>query len=152
MRRDGVAVGEGVEGAGEHPSIGQDDGPAGEALYLDALTVDELFAVVGLEQEPVTSGHFQLADLAHIKRRSGTAGDEINFGSVGTAHAQTGFENSEHFGGLAPVKMFGLSDEAQTLARLVLAGIFLLRFCPRERIEYGDSFLVLAKHAVSFQR
>jgi hypothetical protein len=39
---------------------------------LDALAVDELFAVIGLQQQPIASGDFQFAGFAHVERGGGT--------------------------------------------------------------------------------
>ena len=71
--------------------------------------------------------------------------------AIGTADAQTVFHRGDDFHRLAPVKFFGLADEAQTLAGFKLAGVFLLGFRPRERIKDGDGFLMLADYAISFQ-
>src|SRR5439155_14596608 len=113
---------------------------------------DELFAVVGLEQQPVAGGHFQFTRFAYVEGGGGAAGYEINFASIGTAHAQTVFDDGRDFHYLAAVKLPGLPDKPKALARLVLAGVLLLRRCPRERIKDGDSFIMLADHAVIFQR
>ena len=151
MRRDGVAVGERVESGQERAAIRQGDAAVLDLPDLDALTVDEA-GRVGLEQEPVASGDFQLAGFAHIKGRGGTGRDEIYFRAIGTAHTQAILDHGDYFHGLAPVKLFGLTDEAQALAGFKLAGVFLLGFRPGERIEDGDGFLVLANHALRLER
>ena len=92
MRRDGVAVGEGVEPGRERAAIGQGNAAVLDLPDLDTLAVDELLAVVGLQQQPVTSGHFQLAGLAHVKGGGGTGRNEIHFRAIGTADAQTVFQ------------------------------------------------------------
>ena len=155
MRRDGVAVGEGVEPGRERAAIGQGDAAVLDLPDLDALAVDEVLAHghrVGLQEQPVTSGHFQLAGLAHVKGGGDTGRDEINFRAIGTADAQTVFHRGDHFHGVAPVEMFGLANEAQALAGHELAGVFLLRFRPRERIKNRDGFLLLTEDALCFER
>src|SRR5206468_8587988 len=82
MRGDGVAVSERPVVGREHSTVGQNDGAAGEAPDLDTLAVNELFAVVGLEQQPIAVGNLQLAGFAHIEGGGGAAGDEINLGSI----------------------------------------------------------------------
>ena len=93
---------------------------------MDALAVDELFAVIGLQQQPVTSGHFQFAGLADIEGGGDIGRDETCFRAIGTAHTQTVFLRGDHFHGVGPVKMFGQADEAEALAGHELAGVF---FC-----------------------
>src|SRR5271157_4416843 len=112
MRRDGVAVGEGIESGRELATVSQGDAAVLDLPDLDTLAVDELFAVVGLEQEPVTSGHFQLAGLTHVKGGGGTGRDEIYFRAIGTEDTQTVFHCGDHFHRVAPVKVLGFADEA----------------------------------------
>ena len=108
--------------------------------------------MVGLQEQPITNGDLQLTSYTYIERRSGAAGDEINFNSIGTADTQAVFDHGHDFHGVAPVKVFGLANKAQALARFVLPGVLLLRRCPRERIKHAKRVLILAERTVGFQR
>src|SRR5208283_1095911 len=115
MRRDGVAVRERVKVGGKRAAIGQRNAVVLDLPDLNALAIDKLPAVVGLEQEPVTGGDFQFTRFAHIKGRAGTGGDKIYFRSIGTANTQAVFHDGGNLDRLAPVKFPGLADEAQSL-------------------------------------
>jgi hypothetical protein len=123
-----------------------------KARKVYAFAVDELFAVIGLEQQPVASGHFQLTGFAHVEGRGGAGRDEIHFCSIRAAHAQAVFDRGHDLHRIVTVKLFGLANEAQSLARFVLADIPFLRCRPRKRIKDGDSFIPLADNALDFQR
>jgi hypothetical protein len=56
MRRNSVAVGESIEGARQHPTIDQGNAAVADLPDLDTLAVDELFAVVGLQEQPKIRG------------------------------------------------------------------------------------------------
>ena len=151
MRRDGVAVCEGVEADRELPAIGQRNAAVLDLPDLNALAIDKVLAVVGLEQEPVTGADFQFTGFSDIKGAGGTGRNKIHFRSIGTANTQAVFHDGGNLDRLAPVKLPGLADEAQSLAGFVLAGIFLLGFSPRKRIKNGDSLIVFADDAIRFQ-
>ena len=80
-----IAVREGVEPGRERATVGQGNAAVLDLPDLDALAVDEVLAVVGLEQQPVTSRHFQLAGLAHVEGGGDAGGNEIYFRAIGTA-------------------------------------------------------------------
>ena len=116
MRCDGVAVGEGVKPAG---SCGHRPAQCGRfgSPDLNALAIDEVLAVIGLEQEPVPGGDFQFAGFAHIKGAVALVG-KIHFRSIGTANTQAIFDDGGNLDRLALVKFPGLADEAQVAGRV----------------------------------
>jgi hypothetical protein len=152
MRRNSVPVSVGVEFGRKNPPISEIYMPSPDFPHLDAFAVDELFAVIGLEQQPVASGHFQFAGFAHGEGGGGAGRDEIRFCSIRAAHAQAVFDRGHDLHRIATIKLFGVANEAQALPRFVLADIPFLRLRPRKRIKDGDSFIPLADNALDFQR
>src|ERR1700722_4962795 len=121
---------EGVKPDREGATVSQGNSAILNLPDLNTLSVNELFAMIGLEQQPITGRDFQLAGLAHIEGSGGTGRDKIHFPPVRAANTQTVLNRGHHFHSVAPLEMFGLANKSQSLARFVLAHVFPLRFRP----------------------
>ena len=71
MGRDRVTVCEGVETGGQHAAIGERNAAVLNRLHLHPFAVNKFFAMVGLEQQPVTGGDLEFAGFTHIEEGGG---------------------------------------------------------------------------------